>query len=186
MHRRRAPSTLICTLAAVTSLLGGSLRTAAAASPAATEYEIKAAFLLHFSKFVEWPASAFVAPDAALFICVVGEDPFGPVLEEIVRSEMADSHPIAVERYRLAGNVDRCHILFVSRSAEPLQRQILDQVRGKSILTVSDDQEFTRRGGVIGFVTVNGKVKLQVNRSSAERADLRISSRLLRLADEVG
>ena len=186
MHRRRAASTLICILAALASLLGGDWRAATAALPAATEYEIKAAFLLHFSRFVEWPASAFGAPNAPLFICVLGDDPFGPVLEEIVRNERVDSHPIAVERYRLAGNVDRCHILFVSRSAEPLQRQILDQVRGKSILTVSDEEEFTRRGGVIGFVTVNGKVKLQVNRSSAQRADLRISSRLLRLADEVG
>lgn len=173
-------------LAALASLFGGSLRAATASLPAATEYEIKAAFLLHFSRFVEWPASAFAARDAALFICVLGDDPFGPVLEEMVRNERVDTHPIAVERYRLGGNVDRCHILFVSRSAEPLQRQILDQVRGKSILTVSDEEEFTRRGGVIGFVTVNGKVKLQVNRSSAQRADLRISSRLLRLADEVG
>lgn len=186
MHRRSAPSTLICAFAALAGLLGGGVRTAVAASPAATEYEIKAAFLLHFSRFVEWPASAFAARNAPLFICVLGDDPFGPVLEEIVRNEMVDSHPIAVGRYRLADNVDRCHILFVSRSAEPLQQQILDQVRDKNILTVSDNEEFTRRGGVIGFVTVNGKIRLQVNRSSAERADLRISSRLLRLADEVG
>lgn len=164
MHRRSASATLLGGWVALAGLLAPGLQTAAAALPTAAEYEVKAAFLLHFSKFVEWPASAFVAPDAPLLICVVGEDPFGPVLEDIVRSEMADSHPIAVERYRLAGNVDRCHILFVSRSAKPLQRQILDQVRGKSVLTVSDEEEFTRRGGVIGFVTVNGKVKLQVNR----------------------
>ena len=186
VHRRTVAFTLIGTLAALASLVRGDLQAATAASPAATEYEIKAAFLLHFSRFVEWPASAFATRDAALFICVLGDDPFGPALEEIVRNERVDSHPIAVERYQLADNVDRCHILFVSRSAERLQRQILAQVRDKSILTVSDEEEFTRRGGVIGFVTVNGKVKLQVNRSSAQRADLRISSRLLRLADEVG
>jgi hypothetical protein len=183
---RGAGSTWICTVAALATVLGGDLQVATAAVPAASEYEIKAAFLLHFSRFVEWPASAFASPDAPLFICVLGDDPFGPALEEIVRNERVETHPISVERYQVAGNVDRCHILFVGRSGEPLQRRILDQVRGKSILTVSDEEEFTRRGGVIGFVTVNGKVKLQVNRSSAQRADLRISSRLLRLADEVG
>ncbi len=185
VHRSGVGAALICILAALANILGGDLRTAIAAAPAASEYEIKAAFLLHFSRFVEWPDSAFAAPDAPLFICVLGDDPFGPALEEIVRNERVNSHPIAVERYRLADNVDRCHILFIGRSTQPLQQRILDQVRGKSILTVSDEEEFTRRGGVIGFVTVNGKVKLQVNRSSAERADLRISSRLLRLADEV-
>lgn len=173
-------------LAALANLAGANVRTAIAAAPAAGEYEVKAAFLLHFSRFVEWPASAFAAPDAPLYICVLGDDPFGPSLEEIVRDERVDGHPLAVERYRVGGDVDRCHILFVGRSAGPQQRRILDQVQGKSILTVSDEEEFTRRGGVIGFVTVNGKVRLQVNRSSAQRADLRISSRLLRLADEVG
>lgn len=186
VHRSGVASTLICILATLANVLGGDLRAAIAAAPAASEYEVKAAFLLHFSRFVEWPASAYASPDAPLFICVLGDDPFGPALEAIVRNESAGSHPIAVERYRLAGNVDRCHILFVGQLAEPLQRRILDQVQGKSILTVGDAEEFTRRGGVIGFVTVNGKVKLQVNRSSAQRADLRISSRLLRLADEVG
>lgn len=173
-------------LAALANLAGANVRTAIAAAPAAGEYEVKAAFLLHFSRFVEWPASAFAAPDAPLYICVLGDDPFGPSLEDIVRDERVDGHPLAVERYRVGGDVDRCHILFVGRSAGPQQRRILDQVQGKSILTVSDEEEFTRRGGVIGFVTVNGKVRLQVNRSSAQRADLRISSRLLRLADEVG
>jgi hypothetical protein len=185
VHRSGAGSTLIGILAALVAVLGGEPRPAIAAAPAASEYEIKAAFLLHFSRFVEWPASAFATPDAPLFICLLGDDPFGPVLEEIVRNESVNSHAITVKRDRLAGDVDRCHILFIGRSAEPLQRRILDQVQGKSILTVSDEEEFTRRGGVIGFVTVNGKVKLQVNRSSAQRADLRISSRLLRLADEV-
>lgn len=142
--------------------------------------------MLHFSRFVEWPASAFAERSSPLFICVLGDDPFGSLLEDIVHNETVDSRPVAVERYRLAGNVDHCHILFVGRSAAPLQQQILDRVRGKNILTVSDNEDFTRRGGVIGFVTINGKVKLQVNRSSAEQADLRISSRLLRLADEVG
>jgi hypothetical protein len=186
VHRRGAGATWICIWAVLANVLGGDLWAATAAAPAAREYEIKAAFLLHFSRFVEWPASAFASPDAPLFICVLGDDPFGPALEEIVRNERVETHPITVERYQVAGNVDRCHILFVGRSAEPLQRRILDLVRGKSILTVSDEEEFTQRGGVIGFVTVNGKVKLQVNRSSAQRADLRISSRLLRLADEVG
>jgi hypothetical protein len=172
-------------LTALVSVLGGELRSAVAATPAASEYEIKAAFLLHFSRFVEWPDAAFAAPTAPLFICLLGDDPFGPALEEIVRDESVNGHPIAIERYQRTGDIDRCHILFLGRSDAPLQRRILDQVHGKSILTVSDEEEFTRRGGVIGFVTVNGKVKLQVNRSSAQRADLRISSKLLRLADEV-
>ena len=186
MRRRSAPFTLLCAFATLVGLLGGGLRIAAGAAPAATEYEIKAAFLLHFSRFVEWPAGAFAAPNAPLFICVLGDDPFGPILEAIVRNEMVDSHPIAVAHHRSADQADRCHILFVGRLAEPLERQIFDQLHGKNILTVSDNDEFARRGGVIGFLAVNGKIKLQVNRASAEQAQLRISSKLLRLADDVG
>lgn len=187
VRRRRIPLTLLCAFAALAGLLGGGLRLAIAAGPASTEYEIKAAFLLHFSRFVEWPASAFAASNAPLFICVLGDDPFGSILEEIVRNEMLDSHPIAVGRYyQSADQVDRCHILFVGRVAKPLERRIFDQLHGKNILTVSDAAAFAPRGGVIGFVVVDGKIKLQVNRASAERAELRISSKLLRLADNVG
>lgn len=180
-------SALIFALMTSVGLFVGNLPAARAATlPPAAENEIKAVFLLHFSKFVEWPAGAFAARSAPLVICVLGDDPFGPFLEGLVHNESVEGHPIAVERYQLAGNLGRCHILFVGRSSETEQRKILDQARGKHILTVSDNEEFTRRGGVIGIVKVNGKVKLQVNRASAERADLRISSRLLRLADEGG
>jgi YfiR/HmsC-like len=158
----------------------------AAAVPAASEYEVKAAFLFQFSRFVEWPPESFASPDAPLTICVIGSNPFGSTLQEISQGESVQTHALAVKAIARVEDLDACHIVFIGSAGGAATAQVLAYLAGKRVLTVGDGSEFTQQGGVIGFVTVNGKVRLHVNRSSAETAQLRISAKLLRVAEQTG
>jgi YfiR/HmsC-like len=157
----------------------------AAQSPAAPEYRLKAVFLFNFAQFVEWPASAFPEPDSPLVIGVLGEDPFGAYLDETVRGETVNDRPLTVRRYRQVEEIGGCHILFVSRSEQGRLGEILDSLKGRSVLTVSDANGFASRGGMIGFVTEENRIRLRVNLEVARAANLTISSKLLRPAQIV-
>lgn len=155
-----------------------------AAEPSApsNEYQIKAVFLFQFAQFAEWPASAF--PDATMpfVIGVVGEDPFGPYLDELVQGEKIGSRPIVIRRFHEPSETDRCHILFVSRSEAARLGPILAHVDHRSVLTISDVDTFTRAGGIVRFVMEAGKVRLRINVEAAKAAGLTISSKILRPA----
>lgn len=165
--------------------------TAGASPPANTiaqsspEYQLKAVFLFNFAQFVEWPASAFATPDAPLVICVLGEDPFGPYLDETVRGEKVNDRRLEVRRPHGLEEVEGCHILFVSRREEGRLTGILDSLRGQSILTVSDAERFATRGGMIRFVTDRNRIRLRINLEAAKAANLTLSSKLLRPAQIV-
>ncbi len=154
----------------------------AAASP---EYQLKAVFLFNFAQFVEWPPSAFPQPDTPLAICVLGEDPFGSYLDETVRGERVGNRALAVRRYRKVEEITACHILFVSRREQGRLDEVLDSLKGRSVLTVSDADRFASRGGMIRFVTENNRIRLRINLEAAKAANLTISSKLLRPAQIV-
>jgi len=157
----------------------------AAQTSTAPEYQVKAVFLFNFAQFVEWPSSAFLDPAAPLTICVLGEDPFGQYLDETVRGESVQSHPLAVRRYDRVEETGACHIVFVGRQdQEPLQA-ILDTLKRRPILTVSDADEFAERGGMIRFVTDRNRIRLRINLDAARAANLILSSKLLRPAQIV-
>ena len=148
------------------------------------EYQLKAVFLFNFAQFIEWPASAFPEPDMPLNICVLGKDPFGAYLDETVRGESVSGHPLAVRRYREPEGIAGCHILFVSRDQGNV-RQVLDSLKGRSVLTVSDEDRFATNGGMIRFVTERNRIRLRINLEAARAANLTISSKLLRPAQIV-
>lgn len=156
---------------------------AQAGSP--TEYQLKAVFLFNFAQFVEWPASAFAAPDAPLVIGVLGEDPFGAYLDEVVRGEKVDGHPLEVLRYRRVEDISTCHILFISRTEQDRLESLVARLKDRTILTVGDAEHFARRGGMIRFVTEHNRIRLHINIKAAEAASLKLSSKLLRPADIV-
>jgi hypothetical protein len=162
-------------------LLGGA---SAWAQP--TEYQVKAVFLFNFSQFVDWPQPAFEDQRSPLVICVLGSDPFGHGLDEIVQGETVNGRPLSVERPGRADDTDACHILFIGRSERDNLPQILTALQGRSVLTVGDFDGFARSGGVIRFVTVGNKIRLHVNLEAAKAANLTISSKLLRPAHIVG
>jgi hypothetical protein len=151
-----------------------------------TEYEVKAAFLFNFSQFVDWPAAAFADHRSPLVIGVLGSDPFGATLDEIVRDETVNGRPLTVRRYQSPDQLDSCHILFIDRSQDSQLDAIVAALKGQSVLTVGDFEGFARRGGMIRFVTVGNKIRLRINLGAAQEAKLTISSKLLRPAQIVG
>ncbi|MBI2821700.1 MAG: YfiR family protein [Acidobacteria bacterium] len=146
---------------------------------------MKAAFLLNFTKFVEWPSTAFADAGTPIRICVVGEDPFGTILDRTLEGENVKGRRIEAVRFRRGGRMRNCQILFVSRSERERTAQILSQARGSSVVTVSELARFSDRGGMIEFRIEEGKVRFYINGRAAEAAGVKLSSRLLRAAKAV-
>jgi hypothetical protein len=159
--------------------------TAGAQSGTPVEYRLKAVFLFNFAQFVEWPAEAFPDAGAPLVIGVIGDDPFGPVLDEAVKDEKIGGRPLAIRRFKPADDLTTCHILFISRSEEGHLEQIVARLQGRSILTVSDSDGSAQRGVMIRFFTENRKIRLKINLEAARAARLVLSSKLLRPAEIV-
>jgi hypothetical protein len=155
-------------------------------APSAPEYQVKALFLFNFVQFVEWPAPAAGVERGPLLIGVLGDDPFGAVLDQTVRDERVGSRPIQVRRYRDVSEVGACDILFISRSENDRVPEILSALKGRAVLTVSDGDVFARRGGMIQFFNDRNRIRLRVNLEAAQTAHLTISSKLLRVAEIVG
>lgn len=168
-------------------LLGFALLPAAwAQAPVARETQVKAVFLFNFVQFVEWPAEAFATPDAPVVIGVLGTDPFGSVLDEVVRGEKIGARTLVVRRFATVGEVEGVHLLFISPSEQPHMEEALRALRGRPILTVGDSEGFATRGGMIRFVNDRGRIRLRINLAAAKAAGLVLSSKLLRPAEIVG
>lgn len=149
-------------------------------APISAEYQVKAVFLFNFAQFVEWPPRAFQKPDAPLIIAILGEDPFGSYLDDLVRGEKVGQRPLLVKRYRHAEELSDCHIIFICRSETGEIDKILTRLHEQSVLTVSDADNFTHQGGMVRFVTENGKIRLRINVEASKACNLTISSKILR------
>jgi hypothetical protein len=167
------------------SLLIGCAIFLSAQTPVSREYQVKAVFLFNFTQYVEWPVNAFPGSQSPLVIGILGEDPFGSFLDGTISGEVVSGHPLVIQRYRNAEDAKACHILFISRSEENNIPQIVSNLKGRNILTVSDAANFIQQGGMIRFITLNNKIQFQVNPEAAKAARLTISSKLLRLAEIV-
>jgi hypothetical protein len=146
-----------------------------------TEYEIKAAFIYNFAKFVEWPASAFAQPQSRLILCLIGKDVFGAALDTIDH-KLAQGHELQVRRQVLLEEVKSCHILFVSESERGNLAPIFRALAGTSVLSISDMDRFAEAGGMIGLYKVDNQVQFAINLDAARDASLQINSQLLKLA----
>lgn len=155
----------------------------AAQTTPAKEYQLKAAFLYNFASFAQWPAGAFQGPDAPMVIGVLGDNPFGTFLDDAVHGEMIGGRPVTVRFYHSVNEVKDCQILFICASEEGRMSSILESLRGRKILTVSDVEAFARRGGVIQFATEHNRIHLKINLLAANQASVELSSKLLRSAE---
>lgn len=153
---------------------------ASVAAPQPSEYEVKAAFILNFTRFIEWPPSAAGA-DGHFTICILGEDPFGKALDEAVAGERVNDRPIVVRRMRQPGR--GCEILFFPRSEKGAARVLPET--GPGVLTVGETSDFLHFGGMIAFSVENRRVRFDVNQAAVARASLQISSKLLNVARSV-
>ncbi|MBL7699582.1 MAG: YfiR family protein [Chitinophagaceae bacterium] len=146
----------------------------------ATEYQVKAAFILNFSKFVEWPGDAFARQSDIFILGVLGKDPFGDYLDEIVEGEKIEGKKLIIQRYNSVDDIHDCQILFINVPEET--GAVIKRLKGRSILTVSDDADFSRAGGIIQFYKQDDAIRLQINPDAAKEANLTLSSKLLRIA----
>jgi hypothetical protein len=145
---------------------------------------VEAAFLLNFGKFVTWPVERFAASNQ-FEICIVGKDPFGKVLDATMAGERIGGRTIAIRRLAQLQQAESCSILFVSSSEEGRLASVLDTAHRLNVLTVGDLKHFAERGGVIGLVVQQKRVRFEVNRAAAERCHLQLSSELLKVAVRV-
>jgi hypothetical protein len=155
----------------------------AALGQVSREYDVKAVFLFNFAQFVDWPADAFPTPETPFTIGILGSDPFGRALDDVVREERVRNRKVVVRHFQRVEEVRVCHILFIGTSEARRLPQILAELQGRPILTVSELDQFAPQGGMIRFYTEAAKVRLRINNEAARLAHLTISSKLLRLAD---
>jgi len=179
--RRRRPF-LAPWLAAL--LIAGELASASslfAQTSKPNEYEVKATYLYNFARFVEWPDSA--APKDEVFtICVLGQDPFGRALDEILQGERINGTAVVARRLTKPQDAVNCRVVFISLSEETRLNEILATLDKARVLTVSDIPQFALRGGMIQFVSAEKRIRFEVNLSNAGDAGLRLSSELLKVA----
>ena len=148
------------------------------------EYRIKAAFLYNFAKFVEWPSQAFEDNDSTLILGVFGDDPFGAALQSL-SGKTVRGRRLTIKRFDSLLDLDQCHILFITASAQQQQQEALESLEGSNVLTVGEMQRFAQMGGIINFVIRKNKLRFEINLGAGKRAGLMISSQLLNLADSV-
>lgn len=146
------------------------------------EYEVKAAFLLKFAMFVQWPTNTLAAnPQVPLVVGILGEDPFGAKFDQAVKTEKVNGRPIEVRRARRAAELLDCQVVFICASEAPRFAELVAAFQARPILTVADEAGFAAHGGMIGFFKEGGKVRFEINPPALERVGLKASSKLLQV-----
>lgn len=147
-----------------------------------SEYQVKAAFLFNFTKFVKWPDTAFAATNSPLVIGVMGDNPFGNNLELAVNGKSLDGHPLAVRLVGSLAEARMCHVLFICQKPKRNIADTIAALKNAPVLTVSETEHFIEDGGIIKFVMEDNKVRFIINDPAAKKAGLVISSKLLNVA----
>ena len=178
---RAAFDRAVVVMIALSSTIAGG---ASAQGTPRSEYEIKAAYLFTFGRFIEWPPH----PDhdeSAFTLCVLGADPFGRALDATIADGTLHGRRVAAKRIGAAKDATSCEILFISASEERRVDSIVQSLNRAGVLTVSDIPEFVRHGGMIQFVTAENRIRFEINLASAREAGLTMSSELLKVASAV-
>lgn len=185
VERRFCPCLLaLCSIAALgCSFFAGTALLAQQPKP--NEYQVKATYLYNFGRFVKWPETAPAGKGDSFSVCVLGQDPFGSVLDSTLAGEALEGKPVVLRRLSKPQDAGDCRILFISTTEEKHLKEILTALDENGVLTVSDMPGFTRRGGMIQFVLEGDRVRFEINLSSAESARLVLSSELLKVATNV-
>jgi hypothetical protein len=154
-----------------------------AAQGDSVEHQVKAAFLYNFAKFVDWPPTAFSRPNDAITICLAG-DAFAAELEKAVQGESLNGRRLVVRRIAAPEPLRGCHILYIDPSQTRRYAE-LPAIGSQPVLTVGESEDFIASGGMIRFVETGHRIHFQINPEAVDRASLKVSSRLLRLAEIV-
>lgn len=172
--------------AAVALMAVASAIVPALGSASVQEDEVKAAFLLNFTRFVDWPDSSFASSQDPFVICVLDDAGFAATAGEVVGDRTVGDRPVAVSERESVEAASGCHILYVPATWAARHVEVIETLEDESIFTVSDSDGFAELGGVANFKRAGSKLGLEINRKAAGRAHLKVSARLLRIADVVG
>lgn len=175
-----ARSMLAAVLAAMLMFQG----VARAAPPG--EYQVKAVYLFNFGQFVEWPRQALGPDNSPFVIGILGDDPFGKTIDDVVRGETLGSHPLVVKRFRDVEDITGCNILFIGRNERDKLDSALAAMRGRSVLTVTDIDGAEHKGAMIVLFNQDNRIRMRINLAEARAGNLVISSKLLRPAEVIG
>jgi hypothetical protein len=148
------------------------------------EYEVKAAFLFNFAKLTEWPGDAFRLPDKNFEMCILGDDPFRKSLDTLSHRTIG-GRKVSITRITDISESSACNLIYVTSSVRDRLPEIIEHVRNKAILTVSDIKGFENEGGIIALFLKDNRVKFRVNIDAASKSNLKISSYLLEVAERV-
>jgi hypothetical protein len=180
--RRLHCAVALVAIASLVFFAGPSLH---AQQPKANEFQVKAAYLYNFGRFVAWPDESGADRTESFEICVLGADPFGQALDATLAGGTIGGRSVSAKRISKPQEVDSCRILFISSSEESHLKDVLAALDKTRVLTVSDIPRFSERGGMIGFVLEGNRVRFDVNLDSAQGAGLTLSSELLKVATNV-
>jgi hypothetical protein len=157
----------------------------AVGAPVLSEYQVKALFLFNFAKYVDWPTNAFGDDNAPIVIGLVGDDAFGDDINRVVSGKTINNRPVVFKHVSGEQEYRTCHILFVSASERDHLQTILDAVKDTAVLTVGETDGFLALNGMINFAKKENKIRLEINLLPAQQANLKLSSKLLSVADVV-
>lgn len=143
------------------------------------EAGVKASYLFNFTKYTDWPTNAFTNATAPLVIGVLGDDPFGPALDQTVAKRTSQGRAVVLRRAREVGALPDCHAIFICRSEQARLPAILAALRDRPVVTVCDTDVFFEQGVMIKFTPVKERLRFEVRRDAAEQAGLKFSSGLL-------
>src|SRR3981081_681264 len=180
--RRQMSRFRLLIMMAMVMLLSLGLDAHAQDSAASSEYLIKAGFIYNFANLVQWPSNSFAQPTSPIVIGILGEDPFGTILDRVLEGKKVNGRAFLVKRLKSVPDLKECHIVFVSSSEMTRLAEAIHSVKGMPILTIGEIPGFAKRGGIINLFLEDSKVHFEVNIEAAKQAELNISSRLLALA----
>jgi hypothetical protein len=152
---------------------------------AQSEYQVKAAYLYNFLKFIEWPPEAFKSESAPFVVGIMGDNSFSETIEQTIKGKSIKGRQLEVKRLKWGQGLRICHILYVSSYEQRHLAQILQITKGASILTIGEMDQFTEQGGIINLTMEENKVYFEINLGAAEQSQIKISSKLLALAKNI-
>jgi hypothetical protein len=181
-HKHERARERIIALALVTiSVLSASPAARTQTNPP-SDYQLKAAFLFNFAKFIDWPNSSFISPQSPFTICILGQDPFGSVLDDTLKRKTIGGRPIAVRRLKDKTDGRQCQMVFVSSSESGHLAEIIGSLQAANVLLVGESNRFAVSGGTIELTLEDNHIRFKINTDAADRSGLTVSSKLLALA----
>ena len=171
-----------CLVLSIIAISFGAIASPALAQAPANEAQVKAAFVYNFLKFIEWPSNTFVGPQDSLIVGIIGGGTTANATARLLAGKLVSGRPIGIRRLEAGDAIGAFHAIFIGELEPRSAERALNAVEADAILSIGEDPGFVHRGGIIGLLVEGQRVRFEINADAAERASLKISSKLLALA----